>query len=216
MGRGLRGFFSGTGSRRVRPVFEAAVHPDFGPAYAFENSRDREGLPREGGSVRFAWGDDGLHVFAELEDSNPIALNRKNEQLHYETGDVIELFVKPFREDYYWEMYATPAGNKSTLFFPCNRDGMSLDDFLHGHRFQALEVSAQETAQGWNAHMFVPVEQLTALGMGWGDGSEWAVFCGRYNYSSEDLVDPELSMVPPLSATNYHLTGEYACLKFVT
>ena len=196
----------------MRPVFEAAVHPGFGPAYALAYSRDREGLPREGGCVRFAWSDAGLHVLAELEDSNPIALNRQDEQLHYETGDVFELFVKPLAEPYYWEMYGTPAGNKSTLFFPADRAGMELDDFLHGHRFQSLEVSVQETALGWNAHMFVPAGQLTALGVGWGIGAEWTVFCGRYNYNSADLADPELSMVPPLSATNYHLVDEYALL----
>jgi len=60
--------------------------------------------------------------------------------------------------------------------------------------------------------MFVPSAQLTALGAGWGDDTEWTVFCGRYNYSSEDLEDPELSMAPALSATDYHLTAEYARL----
>ena len=197
----------------MRPLFEAARFPAFGNPCSMAYSTDRDGAPLEGGAVRFSWDEKGLYVFAELEDSNLIALNRQDEQLHFETGDVFELFVKPLNDAYYWEMYAIPSGNKSTLFFPRDRSGMELNDFLHGHDFQSLEVSVEETSSGWSAHLFVPVSQLTALGAGWGAGLEWTVFCGRYNYNSEDLADPELSMAPPLSATNYHLTDEYAHLK---
>ena len=72
----------------------------------------------EGASVRFGWNAAGLYVSAELEDSCLISTNRADEQLHFETWDVLELFIKPADDFYYWEMYATPFGNKSTLFFP--------------------------------------------------------------------------------------------------
>ena len=195
-------------------IFEAASSPQFGPAYALAYSRDRLGVPQESGQVCFRWDAVGLYVFAELEDSCIVAKNRKDEQLHYMHGDVFELFLKPKDEDYYWEMYAVPSGNKSTLFFPSDRSELELNDFLQGHRFRGLEVAIEDSAVGWNARMFVPADQLTALGAGWGDGTEWTVLCGRYNYSSTDLADPELSMAPALSSTNYHLTAEYARLKF--
>ncbi|MEA2067578.1 MAG: hypothetical protein U9P12_00120 [Verrucomicrobiota bacterium] len=197
----------------MRPEFEVARFPIFGSPFPMAFSTDRDGIPREGGTVCFAWDESGLFVLAEMEDSNLIALNRQDEQLHYATGDVFELFVKPLNDSFYWEMYATPKGNKSTLFFPRDRSGMELNDFLHGHAFQSLEVSVEGTSNGWSTQMFVPVSQLTALGAGWGDGTEWTVFCGRYNYNSEDLSAPELSMAPALSATNYHLTNEYALLR---
>ncbi|RKX46084.1 MAG: hypothetical protein DRP64_03765 [Verrucomicrobia bacterium] len=197
------------------PVFEAERHPRCGSPYPLAYSRDKRGIPQEGGLVRFGWDETGLYVYADLEDSHIIVQNRQDEQLHYEHGDVFELFVKPRTEPYYWEMYAVPSGNKSTLFFPRNRAGKGLNDFLHGHGFQSLKVSVKQSSKGWNAQMFVPAAQLTALGAGWGDGTEWTVFCGRYNYNSEDLADPELSMAPPLSATNYHLTDEYARLRLL-
>ncbi|MCF7849518.1 MAG: hypothetical protein K9M45_11770, partial [Kiritimatiellales bacterium] len=205
--------------RRMNPVFEAVYLngtkiPDGAPAYPFAFSTDREGVPIEGTCVRFGWSATGLYVFAEMEDSCLVSTNRADEQLHYQTGDVLELFIKPADDFYYWEMYATPFGNKSTLFFPRNRAGMDIDQFLHAHEFQGLEVSSEATSNGWNARMFVPAEQLQAFGELWGPGSEWLVFCGRYNYNNEELVDPELSMAPPLSATNYHLTNEYAALRF--
>ena len=197
----------------MRPIFEASRHPEFGPAYSFTYSRDREGVPQEGAHVRFAWNEAGLHILAELEDSCPIQQSRQNQQLHYETGDVFELFVKPLNDSYYWEMYATPHGNKTTLFFPRERADLTLDDFLKNHPFQGLEVLAEKIPEGWKTRMFVPAAQLTAFGAGWGDGTEWTVFCGRYNYNSDDLSDPELSMIPALAETNYHLTDGYACLK---
>ncbi len=196
----------------MRLDFEAARYPDYGPAYSFARSTDREGVPLEGAAVRFAWDEAGLHVFAELEDSCLIALNRKDEQLHYESGDVFELFVKPLNAPYKWEMYATPSGNKSTLFFPTWPTELSPVEALTRHDFHRLEVSVEETSQGWNAQLFVPVEQLTALGEGWGGGTAWTVFCGRYNYNSENLAEPELSMAPALSKTDYHLSDEYARL----
>jgi hypothetical protein len=184
-------------------------------AYRFEYSRDRQGHPDEGGCVRFGWSEQGLYAVAEFEDSHLVALNRKDEQLHYKHGDVFELFVKPCDEDYYWEMYAIPSGNKATLFFPRDRDGMTVEQHLRDHSFHGLEVTVEETSKGWNACMFVPASQLTALGAGWGDDTPWTIFCGRYNYKDDDLKNLELSMAPPLSATNYHLTQEYAELRLL-
>jgi len=182
--------------------------------YQLAYSSDIGGLPREGADVRFAWNPQGLYVHAMLEDSFVVATDRRNEQLHFKSGDVFELFVKPLDDDYYWEMYATPFGNRSTLFFPREREGMTVNDFLTQHAYHALDVSADMTSTGWQANMFVPASQLTAAGADWGAETQWTVLCGRYNYNNEALEDPELSMLPPVSKTNYHLTAEYAILKF--
>ncbi len=185
------------------------------PEYEFSYSRDRSGRPREGARVRFAWSEQGLYVRAALDDSFLVSTDRRDEQLHFQSGDVFELFVKPLHDDYYWEMYATPFGNKSTLFFPREREQMTVAQHLKDHDFHGLDVASETISEGWKTRLFVPVSQLTALGAGWGDGTPWAVFCGRYNYNSEDLQSPELSMAPPLSATNYHLTNEYAELDLL-
>ncbi len=182
------------------------------PGYLHTYSLDRGGVPREEAVTRFAWNERGLYVHAELEDSFVVATDRRDEQLHFETGDVFELFVKPLDADYYWEMYATPFGNKTTLFFPRDRAGMEVENFLRDHEFHGLDVSSEITDTGWSADLFVPAEQLTALGADWLGATEWTVLCGRYNYNNDELADPELSMLPPVSKTNYHLTKEYARL----
>ena len=200
-----------------RPVIQATHHTDPVEAcvYHLGFSTDKAGNPTEGGKVRMMWDESGLYVFAELEDSVLIAQNQKDQQMHYLYGDVFELFVKPLNEPYKWEMYATPSGNKSTLFFPTWPTLMSAQECLHNHNFDRLNIAVQKNAMGWNAQLFVPVEQLTSFGAGWGPGSEWTVFCGRYNCNDNSLNNPELSMVPPLSNTDYHLTAEYAALEFL-
>ena len=197
----------------------SAGNPDAGfwpgvPAYRQACSKDVGGLPDEGATVRFAWNERGLFVHAELEDSHVVATHRCDEQLHFETGDVFELFVKPAGDEYYWEMYATPYGNKSTLFFPSDREGMEVGNFLNDHAHHGLEVRSRLTESGWEADLFVPAGQLAALGEAWGPPAQWTVLCGRYNYNNNALEHPELSMFPPVSKTNYHLTAEYAVLKF--
>ena len=144
--------FLGFGAGGVmRPVFEAARHPAFGPSYAFGYSSDRSGVPQEGASVRFAWDETGLFVRAAMEDSRCIAHNREDEQLHYMSGDVFELFVKPLHAPYKWEMYATPFGNKSTLFFPSWPTDLTPEQGLRNHNYRGLEIRVDRHSSGWNA-----------------------------------------------------------------
>jgi hypothetical protein len=197
----------------MRPVFHAARYPEYGPGYAFAFSTDCKGLPSEGAAVRFAWNDNGLFVAADLEDAHRVSLIREDEQLHYTSGDVLELFLKPRHAPYKWEMYVTPFGNKSTLFFPEWPCQQSAEECLVNHDYRGLEVSVEETAAGWKARLFVPASQLTALGAAWAHGAEWTVLCGRYNYDSAELRNPECSMAPALRTTDFHLIDEYARLE---
>ena len=111
-------------------------------------------------------------------------------------------------------MYATPFGNKSTLFFPECSTEQSPESALTDHHFRQLDVAISPIQEGWKVFMFIPVSQLTALGAGWGDHTVWTVLCGRYNYNNDMLMNPELSMTPPLSRTDFHLIDEYAVLAF--
>lgn len=182
-------------------------------------SRDgREPAPAEGGEVGLGWNADGLYLAARLVDSALIATVREDERMHFKYGDVLELFLKPRALPCYWEMYVTPAGNKSTLYFR-RPSGESPPDPLTGHDFRGLRVAARprastgKLAAGWDAEMWVPAAQLAASGERWGPGVEWTLFVGRYNHVAS-LRDPELSMWPPISRARFHLTDEYARLVF--
>jgi len=81
--------------------------------------KSTEGLElKEGGEVRFAWDDNYLYLAASFEDSDVVAEGKEDGLHHYKLGDLCELFLKPENKSWYWELYVTPRGNKTTFFFP--------------------------------------------------------------------------------------------------
>jgi len=88
-----------------RPALDGRPDPAWwraAPGYPLAYSRDRPGRPREGGEVKFGWTPDGLYLAAHLEDRDLVAMNDRDEQLHFRYGEVRELFVKPVHDSYYW------------------------------------------------------------------------------------------------------------------
>ena len=73
---------------------------------------------KEKGEIRFTWNEDYFYLAATFTDSDIIAQGKEDEMHHYRYGDLCELFLKPAKEIYYWELYVTPAGKKSSFFYP--------------------------------------------------------------------------------------------------
>ena len=174
---------------------------------------------KEGGEVRFAWDDNYLYLAASFEDSDVVAEGKKDQMHHYKLGDLCELFLKPENRSWYWELYVTPRGNKTTFFFP-SRGYLGLPSCFAYH-FD-LQVAARvdgtlndwsDRDRKWTAEMAVPLTELTKRGETFGVGSLWRVLVGRYNYSYYFDDGAELSTAPELPRTNYHLTRNYGILK---
>jgi hypothetical protein len=179
-----------------------------------------ERAPLEGGEVRVLWDDKNLYVGIRFQDSDIVAEGEEDQLHHYALGDLVELFLKPAGETWYWELYATPRGNKTSFWFP-GRGRLGLDsayDYRCGLRAAAQVKGTlnrwEDKDRYWTAEMAMPVADLTARGEPFGPGSEWRILVARYNYSRY-LPWKELSMVPALSQTNYHFTHEYARLRFI-
>lgn len=175
----------------------------------------------EVGKVRFAWDDEYFYLAADFEDSDIIAQGQEDEMHHYRYGDLCELFLKPSNQTYYWELYVTPAGKKSSFFWPA-RSYIGLPDCLEKYS-SGLKVAAQcngtlnnwqDGDTNWTAEMAMPIKDLEAFGQKFDPGQNWTIFIGRYNYSRY-LKRIEYSMSPQLSQTNYHLYEEYAELELV-
>lgn len=234
----LVGLLLNTACAAVQPPVVEAVYtgivpqidgvPDEGvwasaKGYPLVLSFDKEGELTAAAEVKFAWNKHGLYLAARMDDADLIANNDQDQQYHQICGDVLELFVKPKSDSYYWEMYVTPRGNKTTLFWFRSISRKIFTDPLSGHDFQGLEVGAQakgvvndfaQTDTGWTAEMWVPATELKHFGEEWGSGTNWTVLIGRYNYGA-GLENPENTMFPALSQTWYHLTAEYADLRFL-
>ncbi|MEN8127285.1 MAG: carbohydrate-binding family 9-like protein [Planctomycetota bacterium] len=178
---------------------------------------------RESGQVRLAWDDRYFYVGIQCEDSDLVAEGKKDELRHFELGDLFELFLKPDNQSWYWELYVTPRGKKTSFFFPgCGRFGLpGCMDYQSG-----MKVAAQcqgtldnwrDKDTGWTAEMAVPIKDLTAEGDAFGPGQKWRILVARYNYSRyfDAPRGPEYSMTPKLSQTNFHLLPEYAYLELI-
>ena len=192
------------------------------PAYELRLSEDRTlsgDLLKESGVVRFAWNENCLYAAFEFTDSDVVAEGTKDGEPHFSLGDVAEFFLWPDMRTWYWELYATPHGKQSSFFFPS--PGRMLPSSFKNHLH--LQVASQihgtlndwsDRDKGWTAEMAIPVKEITARGEAWGPDACWHVLVGRYNYSAY-LSRPELSAMPKLSTTNFHLRGEYARLKLL-
>src|SRR3989339_1009008 len=85
------------------------------PMFLSRNQIDKCRILQEKGQVKFAWDENYFYVAAEFEDSDLVAQGSEDEKHHYRYGDVCELFLKPKDQSYYWELYVTPAGKKSSM-----------------------------------------------------------------------------------------------------
>jgi len=173
----------------------------------------------EGGRAWLAWDASNLYVAVTFEDSDIVAEGREDQLHHYSLGDLVEVFVKPADQTWYWELYATPPGRKTSFWFP-GRGRLGLPScfaYTCGLRVAATVDGTlndwKDRDRSWSAELAIPAADLTAPGGGFGPGSAWRVMVSRYNYSRY-LPHVELSMAPALSRTDYHRYEDYAILEF--
>lgn len=201
------------------------LEPVWARAAVYEMTQTRERIAegkktQEAGRVRIAWDDEHLYVAYEFDDSDLLAEGQEDQLHHYQLGDVAELFLRPVKSRWYWELYVTPHNLKAEFFFPSSGH-FGLPSCFENYR-RNLRVSAsvdgtlnnwKDRDRGWSAEMAVPVADLTEHGDAFGPGSEWHILTGRYNYSvhREAL---ELSSFPTLQKQSFHLLHQYAVLEF--
>jgi len=177
-------------------------------------------VPVEKGEVRYAWDAHYFYVAARFEDSDLVAEGERDGLPHFQLGDVLEIFLKPVNDTYYWEMYATPLNRKTRYWFP-GRGRLGLPSGF-ASREVGIRVAAHHdgTVNDWRDHdrewtveMAIPVAELEAYGAKFKPGESWRLLAARYNYSRWlARQGPELSAAVPLDQVNYHRLEQYAQL----
>jgi hypothetical protein len=174
---------------------------------------------REKGAVKLLWDDNYLYVGAEFEDSDVVNEGKEDQSHFYLTGDLLEVFLKPAKENYYWEIYGTP-NNKRTWFAIPSR-GRLIFPACASYLPENLKVAAtvdgtlnnwKDKDKGWTVEMAIPIKELTVYGAKFDNSANWTILLARYNYSAY-LETSELSAYPQLSNVNWHLYEEYAKLR---
>lgn len=175
--------------------------------------------PIEGGTVRLLWSSEYLFIGVDLSDSDVVQEDDRDQQHHYRTGDVIEVFLKPAEAPFYWEFYAAPNDSATAFFYP-GRGRLGLPSNLDYQSRVRVAVQLNGTLNdwrdrdvGWSAEVVIPRSELTAHGIPFDPGQSWRILIGRYNYSAF-LTDRELTMYPPLPRATFHRYEYWARLEF--
>jgi hypothetical protein len=199
--------------------------------YPLSLSRDRKPcVPQEGGSVMLLWDDAHLYIGAHLIDSDVVQKGQKDQEHLYTTGDLLEVFLKPGKEEWYWELYGTPNNKKTVFWFP-SRKFLGIFKNMYQWTGKLMDMQVAACVEGtlnnsndrdicWTVEMVLPVRQFAPWYMFtpkedhyFGPGSEWRILVSRYNYSRY-LAEKELSMFPQLSQSNFHYLEEYGIIRF--
>jgi hypothetical protein len=175
---------------------------------------------RESGTVQLAWDDTNLYFAFHFEDSDLVAEGLEDGLHHYRSGDVAEVFLKPAQQTWYWELYVTPGGKKSSFWLPGRgRRGLE-SNFVYecGLRVAARNKGTlndwKDRDESWTAEMAMPIADLKSRGDALGPDSEWLIFFNRYNFS-RFLPEKEQTMCPPLRNHDNHLYEDYSPLKLI-
>lgn len=181
--------------------------------------KSRERILRDtfnGGRCRFAYDDQYLYVAAELDDRDVYQNVKKDQQFHFKTGDTFEFFIANTVNGKYWELYSTPTGNKTMLYFlaPLLPDAVANLHELPGYEVASAvngTLNDHNSADiNWTTELRIPLASLEkTMGVKFGPGAPFTCLAARYNHSS-DLRWVQHSSFPKLPTLNFHLVEYYA------
>lgn len=176
--------------------------------------------PVSPGKVRLLWDKEYLYIGAEFQDDDIVAEGTKDQQMHCNLGDVLEVFLKPAEANHYWEIHISPANYQIVLFYP-GRGHHLLPSVIPDKK--PLGVKSAITLDGtlnrsddfdraWTAEVAIPLAEPGLKGVPLDSKNNWKILIGRYNYSCHQKVK-ELSSFPELRFFDFHSHEEYATLK---
>ena len=191
---------------------------DWGYEKLQPRQRKREDTtPLERGYFKVKYDDKFLYLLAVLDDEDVVQTSREDQAPAYDTGDVIEVFLKPEDKSAFWEFYGTPWSKVTTIFYPWpGHSSRSNQEFAPGIKTAALtrEVADPEKNKaGWIIEMAIPRELIEQTGGTFAPDKEWRILLGRCN-CGKNLPSKQVSSTPRLPCSDHRMTEYYAKLKF--
>ena len=191
---------------------------DWGYEKLQPRQRKREDTtPLERGCFKVKYDDKFLYVLAVLDDGDVVQTSREDQAPAFETGDVIEVLLKPEDKSAFWEFYGTPWSKVTTIFYPWPGHSSRLNQkFVPGIEAAALtrEVADPEKDKaGWCIEMAIPRELIEQTGGTFAPDKEWRILLCRCNYG-KNLPSKQISSTPRLPRSDHMMTEYFAKLKF--
>ena len=175
--------------------------------------------PSEKAYVRYLCSDTDFFVRVDMVDSDVMTGAFQNQDHHYIQGDLIEVFIKPQNDSYYWEIYGLPNNLYTRFYFPSKGtlslpSGFGPTDVKIGvdSKMYGTFNNHNDRDKGWSVVIAIPRTELEKNGKKFAPGEKWTVLAARYNYSVH-LPSQELSSFPQITG-GYHSTQYYANIEF--
>lgn len=174
----------------------------------------------EKGTVQVLYSEKYLYVGVKMEDSDVVNQGRRHQTHLYTMGDTIELFFKPSNDTYYWEMYGSPQGLKTTFFYPSRSYVFLPESELPIPEFEVKTMidgdfnNWQTLDRGWSIEFKLPLSTFEQYGGKFRKGEVWQFLIARQNYSRR-LPMKELSTVPPIEIADFHIIEQFGFMKLM-
>lgn len=181
----------------------AAAYGDEIPAYA-----------------QLALDDRFLYVAAWFRDRDVQAQGHADQQMHFQLGDTLEVFLGPAKSSWYWEIYATPNARKTLYFFPSpahqglpSSQAQDPSPLRVAARIQGSLNQWRDEDEGWTVEVAIPLTLLAEQGVPLDADHPWRVLLARVNYSRPSpRAGPDLTTVPGVSWPGFHDQSLYGPL----
>ncbi len=177
----------------------------------------------ENGTAQIIWDDKYIYVGAKLYDSDIVQEGNKDWEHLYQTGDLLEVFLKPNGKLNYWEIYSTPNNKKTAFFFP-SKGRLGLPSGV-AYRMPGLIVAStyngtlnnlNDRDKYWTTELAIPRKALEKHNGQILPRKEWLFLVSRYNYSVYFDTRQELSLTgKPAGGGGYHNFKSWRSIKFV-
>ncbi|NJK90656.1 MAG: hypothetical protein HC904_01770 [Blastochloris sp.] len=178
-----------------------------------------------GGEIQLCHDERCLYVWAHLLDEDIFNLATRRNERTWESGDVLELFLKRENQEAYYEFHVTPENQTMQVRFDSAAHFRSLQGQPNQRElFAALLIGEPlfesrtciRPGQSWDVMAALPLLSVMEVGE-LGRDLIWQVSFCRYDYSrGEDgcLLSPRLSSTSKYLSGNFHEQCFWSRLHF--
>ncbi len=168
------------------------------------------GTPVESSRVALLHDAENLYIAGVFQDRDVVQFAVEDQEMHFRTGDTLELFLKPADLFCYYEFYFTPNNFRTSLFYVSKYypGAVRKELFLSGIRCAAKVNGTlnvwRDIDRGWSVEGAIPLKDLERqFGRPFDPGTEWHALLVRYNYGYS-FPRRQRTCAPPMPSNEFH------------
>lgn len=161
-------------------------------------------------SVRCVWRPDALWILAELEDDDIFNPAKQFNEPTFMLGDAFEIFLRPARQEAYYEFHVSPENQRFQLRIP-GRGQLAAAVKVAAFQIDSRARAIRERRR-WEVLAGIPFAHVAEQGQP-REGDHWLFSFSRYDYT-QGVEQPVLSSTSPHAKCGFHRMEEWGTLLF--